>query len=321
MSSTKLTLEHPEETRALIAGFSPEFIFAIVANILWGTTFLASKYTLQAWGPFTSAGLRFGIATIFLFLALKLLRKDIQLPSSSNQWFGLFLIATSSFGVLYPMQLGGLKYIPSSLSAAIMLTSPIAVLILGRMFLNDSLSTVKYIALGFGVLGGAILISSTSNLSLSFDSNFVLGTVLTLGASVSLAISAILTRRYSKGLSNYSLTFWTMAIGFIELGIAAFIFEEDVLASIAKNSNAIAWSSILFLAIVCSAFCFLLWNYAITKASPQQVASSMHIKTPIAVLIGVVIANESLTNQIIIGTIFVMIGVWLSQQKKLGGLK
>lgn len=221
MNNTKITLEENEADKTLIAGFSTEFIFAIVANVLWGTTFLASKYTLQAWGPFTSAGLRFGIATIFLFLALKVLRKEIQLPTTSQQWFGLFLIATSSFGILYPMQLGGLKYIPSSLSAAIMLTSPIAVLILGRLFLNDSLSTIKYIALGFGVLGGAILISSTSNLSLSFDSNFILGTLLTLGASISLAVSAILTRKFSKGLSNYSLTFWTMAIGFVELGIAA----------------------------------------------------------------------------------------------------
>ena len=316
MTSTKIAIEQTEESKTLIAGFSIEFIFAVVANVLWGTTFLASKYTLQAWGPFTSAGLRFGIATIFLFSALKILRKEIQLPNSSKQWLGLFLIATSSFGILYPMQLGGLQFIPSSLSAAIMLTSPIVVLILGKFFFNDSLSANKYVALFFGLVGGAVLISSTSNLSLSFDSNFVKGTFFTLGASISLAVSAILTRKYSKGLSNYSLTFWTMAIGFIELSIAAFVMEEDALASISRNSNFIAWSSMMFLAIVCSAFCFLMWNYAVTKASPQQVASSMHIKTPTAVILGVFIANEALTNQIMIGTALVMFGVWLSQQKK-----
>jgi len=134
--------------------FSPGFILAIVANILWGTSFLASKYTLQAWGPFTSAALRFGIATVCLLGILKAMKKKIEMPETVGQWLGLILIATSAFGVLYPMQLAGLKFIPSSLSAAIMLMSPIAVLLLSRIILKERLSKLKYIALIFGVVGG-----------------------------------------------------------------------------------------------------------------------------------------------------------------------
>lgn len=47
---------------------------------------------------------------------------------------------------------------------------------------------------------------------------------------------------------------------------------------------------------------------------PQEIASSMHIKTPTAVLIGVFIANEALGVLGMLGTVLVMIGVWLSQQ-------
>ncbi len=85
-------------------------MLAIVANILWGTTFLASKYTLQAWGPFTSAALRFGIATFCVYAILKGLKRKIELPQDSKQWVGLLIIATTAFGVLYPMQLAGLKF-------------------------------------------------------------------------------------------------------------------------------------------------------------------------------------------------------------------
>ena len=301
--------------------FSVGFTLAIIANVLWGTTFLASKYTLQAWGPFTSASLRFGIATVGLFLVLKLLSKKIDTPQDKQQWFGLLLIATSAFGVLYPMQLAGLKYIPSSLSAAIMLTSPLAVLVLGRIILSEKLSTLKYIALSFGIVGGAILISTTSGLTLDFNSDFAFGTFLTLASSLSLAVSIIATRKFSKNISSASLTFWSMAIGFFELTIAAFIFEENVLASINQNSNLIAWLSMLFLALVCSAFCFFVWNHALSKASPQEIASSMHIKTPTAVLLGVFIANEQLTTPVIAGAVLVMFGVWLSQQKTVWGLK
>ena len=302
--------------------FSSGFLLAIVANILWGTSFLASKYTLQAWGPFTSAAIRFGIATVCLLVILKALKKKIDMPETTGQWVGLLLIATSAFGVLYPMQLAGLKFIPSSLSAAIMLISPLAVLLLSRMILQERLSKLKYVALTFGVIGGAILLSSTGNrLSVDFNSDFFIGTLLTLASAVSLAVSAIATRKYSKEISSASITFWTMAIGFVELTLAAFLFEENVLATINTNSNMLSWLSLFFLAFVCSAFCFFIWNHALSKASPQEIASSMHIKTPTAVLIGVFIGGEELTSRVILGTALVMFGVWLSQQKKIWGLE
>jgi len=302
--------------------FSSGFLLAIIANILWGTTFLASKYTLQAWGPFTSAALRFGIATICLLVILKALKKKIEMPENTQQWIGLLVIATTAFGVLYPMQLAGLKFIPSSLSAAIMLISPLAVLGLSRTVLKEKLSPLKYIALTFGLVGGGILLFSTNNrLNLDFNSDFFVGTLLTLASAVSLAISAIVTRKYSKEISSASITFWTMAIGFVELTLAAFFFEENVLATINTNSNMLSWLSLFFLAFVCSSFCFYIWNYALSKASPQEIASSMHIKTPTAVLIGVFIAGEELTSRVIIGTALVMFGVWLSQQKKIWGVE
>ncbi len=297
------------------------FILAIIANILWGASFLASKYTLQAWGPFTASSLRFGIATIALFILFRLLDRQIEIPANIKQWGGLVVISTTGFGALYPLQLAGLKYIPSSLSAAIMLTSPLLVLLLGKTVLKEKLTLQKWVALALGVIGGSILLLSTSGVgSLNFSSDVIFGALLTLLSAGSLAISVIATRKFSKDFSSTSLTFWTMAIGFLQLTIAAFIFEENVLASIGKNASLLSWLSLVFLAIVCSAFCFFIWNYALSMTSPQEIASSMHIKTPTAVLIGVFIENEALTAQIITGTLLVMVGVWLSQQKSwMGG--
>lgn len=250
------------------------------------------------------------------------MKKKIEMPETLGHWVALIVIATSAFGVLYPMQLAGLKFIPSSLSAAIMLMSPLAVLLLSRVVLKERLSKLKYVALTFGVVGGAVLISSTSNgMMINFDSDFFWGTLLTLASAISLAISAVATRKYSNEISSSTITFWTMAIGFVELTIFAFIFEEDVLVSITRDANTLSIVSLFFLAFVCSAFCFYIWNYALSKASPQEIASSMHIKTPTAVLLGVFIANEELNTPIIIGTALVMFGVWLSQQKKIWGLE
>jgi len=293
------------------------FLLALLANVIWGASFLASKYTLQAWGPFTASSLRFGIATIALFVVLTLMGKKIELPSTKKQWLTLTILATSGFGLLYPMQLAGLKYISSSLSAAIMLTSPLLVLVLGRIVLKESLTTQKWIALGLGVFGGAILLSNQNGnqAALIKSTEFIVGSLLTLIAAGCLAVSVIATRKLSKDLQTASITLWSMAIGFFELTVAAFIFEENVLAAFTQNASLMSWMALFFLALVCSAFCFFIWNAALAMTSPQEIASSMHIKTPTAVLIGICIANESLTLQICLGITLVMAGVWLSQQK------
>ncbi len=297
---------------------NPAFAMAILANVLWGASFLASKHTLMAWGPFTASALRFGIASLCLYLCLMFLGKQIQIPGSLKQWTGLVVVGTTGFGLLFPMQLAGLKYIPSGVSAAIMLTSPLIVLALGNAFLGERLSVMKWIALLFGITGGILLLfSSKTGAAFELSSDFVLGAFLTLCSSAFLAISVVASRKVSADISSSSLTFWSMTIGFAELSLAAFFFEENILASLTAKASLISWISLFFLAIVCSAFCFLIWNMALSKSSSQEIASSMHIKTPTAVLIGIFIANEVLTAEVLTGTVLVMMGVWLSQQKRI----
>lgn len=290
---------------------------AVAANVLWGTSFLASKYTLVVWGPFTAASLRFAIASILMFFGLRLFGRDLTLPKTKKDWLYVATVATTGFGLLYPLQLAGLKLISSGLSAAIMLTSPLFVVVFSHFFLKDTLSKEKLIALGFGIIGGIFLLNA--NGTLNVDTTLISwGSILTIGASLSLALSVIATRQLTGRLDSASLTFWSMALGFVQLTIAAFFFEEEGLGRIFTNSTFESWAALLFLAVVCSAFCFFLWNFALTQASPKEIASTMHIKTPTAVLIGVFVAGEIITKELIVGTVIVMFGVWLSQQKPSG---
>ena len=288
-------------------------VLAIFANILWGASFLASKYTLAAWKPFTVSSLRFGIATVLLFIGLKFFNEKIEVPQSFKDWLNLILVATTGFGLLYPFQLAGLKYITSGLSAAIMLTSPLFVILAGKLFLDEKLTARKIIAVVIGMVGGFFLLHSNGSLAFRFSDSISSGTFLTLISSLCLALLVIFTKKLTGKLDSANITFWSMAVGFFELTIAAFIFEEEGLANIIRTSTPSAWIALFFLALVCSAFCFFIWNLALAKASPREIASTMHIKTPTAVLIGIYLANEKMTLPILFGTGIVMLGVWLSQ--------
>lgn len=293
------------------------FALALLANLIWGTSFLASKVTLLVWGPFTASALRFAAAIAAMLLLLPALGLPIQVPRSRGTWGRVFLIGLSGFGLLYPLQLAGLTAIPSSLSAAIMLTSPLFVLMFSAGFLREPLSQQKLFAIGLGILGGVILVSPStlagSSWSLTTLPQLMTGFLLTLGASLCLAFSVIATRAASRELDARSLTFWSMCAGEALLLPLAF-FEKQPAATGASFSQGVL--ALLFLALFCSVFAFLIWNRALAISSPQEIASTMHVKTPVAVLLGIAIAGEPMTFSIITGSILISFAVWLSQWQR-----
>jgi drug/metabolite transporter (DMT)-like permease len=284
------------------------FVLAAVANILWGTSFLATKYTLVTWEPLTASTLRFALALIMMLAIAPIVGQKIRRPDNVRVWKYLFAVGVTGFGALYSLQLSGLTLITSSLSASIMLTSPLFILIFGAVLLGDRFSTIKLYAVALGLFGGLLLLNpSSAQLSVS-------GALMTFCASVSLALSVIFTRQISKLLDSFNITFWSMLIGFIFLAPFSITEAKKAFEPQAFQSSVFA---LIYLASVCSVFCFMIWNKAIHQASPKELASTMHIKTPVAILLGLTLAREGISSSIILGTTIVAVAVWLSQQNSL----
>ena len=83
------------------------FALALLANLIWGTSFLASQVTLLVWGPFTASALRFAAA----ITGTPRTSGARSAHSSATVTRGLvvLLVSASEFGLLYPLQLAGLN--------------------------------------------------------------------------------------------------------------------------------------------------------------------------------------------------------------------
>lgn len=306
MATTLNGLKSPDATRA--------FRLAVLANILWGTSFLASKYTLAVWSPLSATLIRFGLAIIVMLIVFPRIGFPISLPRDRHARRSIFAVGLSGFGILYPLQLSGMSYIPSGASSAIMLTSPLFVVLGAAIFLGERISRQKLSAIGFGIAGGWLLLWDHFVVS----GNFMRGALLTLLASISLAASVITTRRWNSSLDSQTLTFWSMLIGLLVIFPFWAASGDEVTIVIRPGDLALAIGSVVYLAAICSAACFLMWNKAIGMVPARDLASSMHIKTPVAILMGVLIGHEVLSGKLVIGTLIVGFGVWLSQAELKG---
>jgi drug/metabolite transporter (DMT)-like permease len=289
---------------------SAYFQAALLANFLWASSFIASKFSLVLLAPAQVNLYRFFIALIFLGLIFSI-QKRISWKQFTDQIFLLSLLGGLQYCALYNLQLEGLQYISTSLSAALMLLSPLFIVLLS-FFLNKKLTPLKILSPIIGLVGGLIIWFDHLQLKGLDD----VGVHFTLAAALALAISTLLTKKLVKSVDVYNLTFWPMLIGVFFLVVGEVINQEKFVWI-----NVSELTPIIYLALFCTIAPFMLWNLAMSKCSAQLMASSMHIKTPAAILIGFLIGQETLSLPFMVGSVTIMFAIWLSGKIELRGNK
>jgi drug/metabolite transporter (DMT)-like permease len=293
------------------------FVLGSLANILWGTSFYASRTVLLVWPPLTATLFRFLLALGALGVSYKVLKIKLSVPKDTQIQIKVGMVGLLGFTLLYPFQLYGLKFIDTGLSACLMLTSPVFVLIMATIILKEPLSGKKLGGTLLGILGGIALIRGSISNSATPNSHsgheLILGIALTLVASISLAASVIATRTLRSKVDTANLTFWSMLIGTIAL--IPFCGNETIqtISSVSAADILKSMVPLCYLALICSACCFFLWNKAIAIAPARDLAITMHLKTPVAIGIGVYLGHEILPFSAFIGTALLSIGVFISQ--------
>lgn len=135
----------------LIAAFAAVYIF-------WGSTYLAIKYTIETLPPFLMAGTRFAFAGGILYLIARL-SKDYERPTRQH-WKTSFIVGTflllGGNGAVVLAQ----HYISSSLSALLVATEPLFIVMLSWLWLNSGRPNWKVLTgLAVGFVGVWLLIS------------------------------------------------------------------------------------------------------------------------------------------------------------------
>jgi drug/metabolite transporter (DMT)-like permease len=80
-----------------------------------------------------------------------------------------------------------------------------------------------------------------------------------------------------------------------------------------SSLSAVSWSSILFLSVLCSVFCFLVYTHGLKKLKASDVAMSIYVNPIAGVLLAILLMGEALTAYTVAGGALVMAGMYLTQ--------
>jgi drug/metabolite transporter (DMT)-like permease len=234
---------------------------ALLVTFLWSSSYVLVKMGLQEIGPLTLVAYRYTVATLVLLpLAWSrghgALLKDRGVPARMG------LLGFLGYTVAQGLQVLGLFLLPAVSVTFLLNFTPITVLALGVMALNERPTRLQLAGIGMTVAGAALFFNdplASANLP---------GILITLLSGVGWGAYIVLGRRFSIGdqVPALGLTAFSMAGGTGLLLAAAFLFEGFTAVS------ASGWWIILWLGVVNTALAFFMWNRAMAKLEAFEIS-------------------------------------------------
>lgn len=279
-------------------------LLALITVVIWATTFISSKILLNTFTPLEVMFYRFVIAYIILLIIHPKFHKIQSIKEES-----MFLLAGIAGGSLYFLtENTAVKISQVSNVSLIVATAPILTALLAHFFTKgEKLS--KNLFLGFIVaISGVFLVIFNGNFMLKLNP---LGDILALGAAISWSIYSITTKKFG---SKYNTLYLTRKIFFYALlTMIPFLFTADFTFDVDKILTFKSLSNLLFLGIVASSLCYVVWNYAVDKLGVVKTNNYIYLIPAITLIFSVLILNEKMTLYSSLGAILIFLGVYISE--------
>lgn len=269
--------------------------------LIWGSTWLAIRASLESLTPFISGGVRFLIASVFILILMKLRGVSLQTDKESLRLYLLmgFLSFVIPFGLVYWAE----QFVPSGLASVLFGVYPFFVAIFSYFRMpNETIGKLKIIGMSLGFIGIVVIFSD----SFSTDfSNLFLGMIAVALSGIMQAWIAVTLKKSGKHLNPLSMNFIPMLIAGI-VGLTFGLLTEN-LSYI--NINDIAVISVLYLAFFGSLVTFTIFYWLMKKINVIMLSFTAFITPIIALLLGWIIYKETLTTQHLLGSILVLFGL------------
>jgi drug/metabolite transporter (DMT)-like permease len=282
---------------------TPLRIFLVYALlcIIWGSTWLAIRASLESLTPFISVGSRFLLASLFVFALMKIRGVSLQTDKESIRLYFLmgFLSFVIPFGLVYWAE----QFVPSGLASVLFGVYPFFVALFSFFRIPDeSIGKIKILGMTLGFIGIVVIFSDSFTTDLS---TLFLGMVAVALSGIIQAWIAVTIKKSGKHLNPLSMNLFPMFIAGI-FGLVMGLMLED-LSRVKIDNTAII--SVLYLAFFGSVVTFTSFYWLMKKINVVLLSLVAFITPIVALILGWIFYHETLATKHVIGSSLVLIGL------------
>lgn len=278
-------------------------LIAILIIVVWGTTFVSTKILLL--NGLTPAGI-FAIRFFIAYIGLVIISHKRMFCKNLKDELLVVLLGLFGGSMYFLTENMSLNYTTTTNTSLIVCSCPLFSTLLICYFFKTKLTKSQILGDVFAFLGMAIVV---------LNGQFVLhlspiGDMLAFGACLCWAFYSLIMRLL---VSNYSSVFITRKVfgyGLLTI-IPWFLFRPEDSPINIDFTNPLLWGNVLFLSLVASLTCYSLWTVCLKRLGVIAATNYVYINPIATVGAAVVILNEQITIWFILGSLFILAGLWL----------
>lgn len=280
-----------------------DWLILLALAAIWGVAFFFIGVAVRHVPPLTYVWLRLTIAAAGMWLFVRARRSDLGLPR--QVWGSIILLSLLNNVIPFALFGWGQTHIASGLASILNATTPIWGVVVAHFLTRDERISPRKVAgvlLGFGGVATMIGPSLLSNLGSS-----ALAQLACVTASLSYALAAVWARRFRRmGVSPISVTTGQLTAGALIMLPVSMIVDRPWTHAFPLLS---AWGAIVALALLCTAFGYVLYFRLIDHAGATNALLVTLLVPPIAILLGAVLLGETLAPQEFAGLGLIALGL------------
>ncbi len=282
----------------------PWLIEFVLLGAIWGASFLFTRLSAAEFGALPTAGLRVGIAALFL-LPLLLVRG--QGPVLAGHWKKIFLLGMLNSGIPFACYAYALLAITTGLSALLNATVPLFGALVAWVWLKDRPHGLKILGLLIGFVGVAMLAWGKASFkpeASGVSSGWAV--VACLVACLCYGISASFTRRYLSGVPSL-----VVASG-SQIGASLGLALPTLWLWPTKTPGVTAWLALLAVGVLCTGVAYVLFFRLIDRVGAASTLTVTFLIPVFAVIYGAIFLGESVTTWMLLCGAIILCGTALS---------
>ena len=280
----------------------------IFACVVWGTTFVSSKYLLQEFAPTEILFFRYllGLGALFLFYPKRLK------GTTWKQEVAFALAGLCGITLYTLMENTALTLTQASNVGVVVSSAPLFTAILVSIFLKEEKISF-YFFIGFiSAMLGIALISFHGSSHLELNP---IGDLLAVGAAIAWGFYNILLRKIhqfgyhpiqvNRRIFMYGLFFVLPVLHPLDFNLGLYRF-----------ANPFNVLNLVFLGLIASALCFVLYNVAVNRIGALKTSAYIYGIPVITIIMAVLFLDERMTVITGIGSALTLLGLVISEKKR-----
>jgi len=288
-------------------------LLMILAAFFWAGAFIAGKYSVGTFTPAMLTFLRFGFASIIIFVIL-IVRQPEDWKLKKDELPPVILLGLVGMVGYHMLFFEALKYTTATNASMVVALNPMVTTIIAAVLTGESLS-IKRMGLILIAFAGVVLTLTNWDLGMITRMEMNIGDLIMILAVLCWAYYSVLVKKHMVKFTPLKLTTYTFVCCTLFLTPFVVMGSENLVA--VKEAPLGAWLAVLYMAVFPTVVGYLIQQMSIKKVGASKTNIFINLVPVFSIVLAFVILNEVASIQKMLSSGMIILAVFLYSRENI----